>query len=733
MSIHIDRRSYFYRIIIIPLTVIIIFLIYNFVSSYIIRNQLISNELNSLGRDMNTSSKSAVKAIDDTLNSMYFITNDYSFDYCLTNSIQNTKYLNEYNECQKYFTYVRNSNEAIDLIMIYDNQKNTFMNSAGTTNKDIFFRNRNLSGIEKLIGDSVFKSSTILYIDSSLYVVQNIFTKDMFRGMIMISFNDYFVKQVRDMIPVMYGDIFVINASRDIVQSSLTDATLPDTGIDYGIIYEHDRGYYLNKKDLIMYQQLAEYPLYYVISIPLSRIYGTAENTLYLSSILIFLVLSIALAFSVILSWRAYTPLHKLSEIAKDFSIATPLSKDNEVKLIEKSFVDSINAKKSTEGLLDRIKPYLLDSILWRIINGQIDMDNLKVAIKLYNMEFAAGYYSVAIVRFDRRDESIDPGDDWYVKVNDLITRYVNVNLYSNLCSSYKQNIIFIFRRPQENIDLHERFSELTEEMRRNCCINTVYVSLSNECVSPLEMYPFYQQALSAFDKRRINEPDNVIVYDRINNDSIQEVYIPLDFEQRFLNCVTNGNADLLLSYLDEIIGTNVSRSITMAQFKQLGLVVMGIINGIALNTNLNCSYDLTERILGSISNESIAILLQGAVKDLLNTYGYRQSDKYRIGKIIQYIEDNLNQDLSIDCIAQKVGLTPNYLCKYFKQNTGETLMHYINNLRIGRAKELLKNTTKNINIIAVEVGYNYSNVFIMNFSKSVGQTPLAWRRSHQG
>ena len=106
-----------------------------------------------------------------------------------------------------------------------------------------------------------------------------------------------------------------------------------------------------------------------------------------------------------------------------------------------------------------------------------------------------------------------------------------------------------------------------------------------------------------------------------------------------------------------------------------------------------------------------------------------RSSNFYLKEEIIKYLENNFHKDIQISEIAEKFNINSQYLSRFFKEQTGTTLVSYLNDLRINKAKQLLKSdkSTK-ISNIAVSVGFNSINHFIKVFRKSEGISPSIYR-----
>jgi YesN/AraC family two-component response regulator len=93
------------------------------------------------------------------------------------------------------------------------------------------------------------------------------------------------------------------------------------------------------------------------------------------------------------------------------------------------------------------------------------------------------------------------------------------------------------------------------------------------------------------------------------------------------------------------------------------------------------------------------------------------------------YIERKyMDHSLDLDSIAGKFGLSGSYATRFFKDQTGCSLMRYIDSLRMEETKRLLKSTEKTLKEIVEEVGYVDMTNFIRKFKKVEGVTPIQYR-----
>lgn len=106
-----------------------------------------------------------------------------------------------------------------------------------------------------------------------------------------------------------------------------------------------------------------------------------------------------------------------------------------------------------------------------------------------------------------------------------------------------------------------------------------------------------------------------------------------------------------------------------------------------------------------------------------------RQDGVSHVIRVIQnYVDKNLQGDISLMVLSELTNLNPTYLSRVYKQETGKNLSEYICEKRVEKAKDLLLHTGKKINVIAKSVGYFSSSNFIRFFRKYAGMTPQEYR-----
>ena len=102
------------------------------------------------------------------------------------------------------------------------------------------------------------------------------------------------------------------------------------------------------------------------------------------------------------------------------------------------------------------------------------------------------------------------------------------------------------------------------------------------------------------------------------------------------------------------------------------------------------------------------------------------------VQKVMNYVNLNVAEPLTLKSLAAMCFISPSYLSALFKQETGSTLIDYINTPRVNRAAQLLVQNNHTIAAVAEEVGILDVNYFTKIFKKTLGVTPTRYRREHK-
>lgn len=107
-----------------------------------------------------------------------------------------------------------------------------------------------------------------------------------------------------------------------------------------------------------------------------------------------------------------------------------------------------------------------------------------------------------------------------------------------------------------------------------------------------------------------------------------------------------------------------------------------------------------------------------------------RPSYRFEVSEALRLIRKNLRQEITLESVAQEVGMSPNYLGTLFYQQTGERFRDALIRLRMERARELVLHSPLKIYEIAQQIGIQNPQYLTYLFQKTYGVTPAQMRRN---
>lgn len=100
------------------------------------------------------------------------------------------------------------------------------------------------------------------------------------------------------------------------------------------------------------------------------------------------------------------------------------------------------------------------------------------------------------------------------------------------------------------------------------------------------------------------------------------------------------------------------------------------------------------------------------------------------IGNVQRYIENNVDNNISLSGIAEQFGVTENYLSAAFKSNLGIGFSEFLTKTRIAKSIKLLAKNDIPVSEIAIRCGFNNGNYFSTVFKKAMKVTPTQYREN---
>ncbi len=190
---------------------------------------------------------------------------------------------------------------------------------------------------------------------------------------------------------------------------------------------------------------------------------------------------------------------------------------------------------------------------------------------------------------------------------------------------------------------------------------------------------------------------------------------------------------ELLHYYLDPLSAVDsFSCSSALEIYYRIACVVLKYVNEWNLTTDLIEVIDIDKLLRVDVhsnwkqATEYLITLVDTIMNHRFSTH---QAETHNsVAKVVNYIHNNIDADLSLVRMADLVNYNPAYLSRLFKESMDINLYDYILGMRMNKAVELLLKSNDKIQDIAQAVGYDSSPSFARAFRKYTGKTPSEYR-----
>ncbi len=248
-----------------------------------------------------------------------------------------------------------------------------------------------------------------------------------------------------------------------------------------------------------------------------------------------------------------------------------------------------------------------------------------------------------------------------------------------------------------------------------------------------------YESAQRAFAHRYLIEENKIIRNSDIsvafNEVGESELVVPNQLDRTgFLEFLKLGSVDEVRFFVEDFfmgLGNSAIKSLLMRQYVVVDafLKVSDFVKEVGGDIEKLEQVNERKETLATEdgAREYLCRIMETAVLERESVS--RDKNGRRVADIISYIEENYaNEELGLNMVAEHMNFSPNHLSAIFSQETGQTLIKYLTDIRIKKAKELLKCTSMKAAEICEAVGYKDAHYFSYLFKKNVGMSPMEFR-----
>lgn len=513
---------------------------------------------------------------------------------------------------------------------------------------------------------------------------------------------------------------FITDSDGGVVFSNLSQQSDKNLGINFKKLISDGKGMVrLNSNDYYGVKSNNKSIYHYLLLLPDNTMSDYIKKiNIYTICSMIFIIL-ITFFIAIVCRKRIYLPVKQCID-----KLMTDLKRKRSEYRVLKSNYDNVYSKLlNTKNSMDKQNKFIENICYTGFLSGVLDKKDNYIKSKVDEINSNIGKY-LAVKSIVEDDNGNKP-----MEIVDIIEHRLSGKFILRKIYSGKKEDIYILK-----VDTYD---ELIEKL------NKIYISVNVEkgvyCLAGVSTVfndiSLLQSACNEADLAiNTGESKNKVVfeYSRINNEYLLKSYLKTEDEQELMNNVINGWVEGVENLLNSKIFSDMN--IPLTRQKDVYLYLISNLKYLAnsrypeMKKAFSTRYeDIIDRINNTYNTCISMFLVKRCYIEMTHFISENNNSKER--QILDFINNNFNEDLYIELLANKFDIAPGYMSAYFKKITGTTFLSYLQKVRINKAKEMIIQSDKKIYEIANEVGYKDVSNFITNFKMLVGTSPGDYKK----
>jgi two-component system, response regulator YesN len=461
----------------------------------------------------------------------------------------------------------------------------------------------------------------------------------------------------------------------------------------------------------------------------------------------IFIVLIIGIIIAFALASGNYRPIRYLTNIVADQNTNQVLSgDDDEFTYIGRRFDEITKEKMALVVKLKSKTAMMRQQLLMDLLKGKHkdNYDDWTDMSELTSLNFNHPFFAVLLFQIDDYDSFNKNNDNVMqdlvkysiINVIEELSQEVGLGYAVELVDNRSAALILNIKESRAREDYINELSFSAKEFFKDHFNVSLTVGVGRIYRNISMINESYMEASRAAYYRLIKGNDNIIFYKDIKNNQNEKYQYPSELEAKLQLSIKQGNSHAVEEILKDLRNYIKNTVITPEAAQCIGFgIINAVIKGIT-EIGINpeeCFNDHKEMLLTRPFEtvDDLGIRLTEFCTGICNYIeGQKDSKNYDLFEKINDIVNMkfMEHTICLENIASECGISPSYVSRFYKIQTGYPLMQYIDMLRMNEVKKMLKNSDLSLKDILQQVGYLDQSNFTRRFKAKEGVTPMQYR-----
>jgi two-component system response regulator YesN len=380
---------------------------------------------------------------------------------------------------------------------------------------------------------------------------------------------------------------------------------------------------------------------------------------------------------------------------------------------------------------------YIKRNFAERLLMGRITSEEWRQFQNELNLQWEKNSFQLALIKRKAGLEGQKTNSQSLQLIEEIVEK-IHGSLVWELPNSSKWAIIYSFA-PEEENNFCKQVIPFNIRQVKSCLKQYLQMSVVAILGQPTHDYNRLAekwQGLCKIEGYSIFWPERELIFD--SDIPSEQMITPIGYSQKdFANKIRFGQNDKIQEMLGDLFA-EITETRSLIILNQIWHELLGEIYRLVRENGLLLSTILTEKeqegdyleTFGSIAemnqwfNQKFRLLIEQI--DILNVKPY----SFAIRQAICYLKEHYTEDINLDGLARKVGLSKNHFCTLFHSETGQNFVDYLHQIRIEQARDLLATTDLRVSEVGLKVGYHDAKYFTKVFQKYQNCSPSEYRET---
>ncbi|MPY16787.1 helix-turn-helix domain-containing protein [Paenibacillus glucanolyticus] len=560
--------------------------------------------------------------------------------------------------------------------------------------------------------------------------------------MIMVK-EDTIVRMMKSVSEIYSGDFFVFDGQgRRLVSSNETSYQSSDDfrALVQGIGEERSPTsgiYAISGSDYLVSHSVSDKNGWkYVSLLPVSQSLKGIRTIQLNTVVLVGLILLLEVFIIYVSIRKNYQPIRRLVDLAVHVFEPQERRPMNEIDTIKYTLEELSQANSKLDEHVKGSLPIMRDNLLFELVSGHYaDWEEWEQEAGRIGIRFKYEHFTVAVVCCESDAGATEKILACCRKYEELLPDGVQTFFFKSI---YQHELILASSH-ESDFPLESCLESMQESLLKHNGLRTVIgIGKPVRARSPVDIHVSYLQALRTAEFLRIRKTGSVLIFDDMEIPQSGAVSYFAEILQSLELSILKNDAVMLASLSERMIGYLSNDSLPPHMIRSVYLnTVTVIFNGLQrfrhddqsllrlTDAAFKHRYTL-EQMIGII-RESCSKLCDMISETLPLA---RPATQEAILSIIA--EKGMDPNCSLQMMADYFDMSVSNFSHHFKKTMGQNFKEYIDQLRIQKSIQLLRDSEETLEAISQQVGYTSTSSFIRSFKKMVGTTPGQYRNTHK-